>query len=105
MSTPLHPSMQVYQSFWRLLNAPGVHERTRAVFISLLANCEDEERLCSFVLHSVTTRVNAIFHSGLVHGSSYGLPAIRNPEELRVMLESEAVNDEARRWMADFLLY
>ncbi|KAG8781047.1 hypothetical protein FRC15_009065 [Serendipita sp. 397] len=105
MSTPLHPSMQVYQSFWRLLNAPGVHERTRAVFISLLANCEDEERLCSFVLHSVTTRVNAIFHSGLVHGSSYGLPAIRKPEELRVMLESEAVNDEARRWMADFLLY
>ncbi|KAG8870577.1 hypothetical protein FRC20_011670 [Serendipita sp. 405] len=105
MSTPSHPTMQDYQSFLRLLNAPGVHERTRAVFISLLANCEDEGRLCSFVLQSVTARVNHRSQSDLVHRRSYGPPAIHMTEELRVMFESEAFNDEARRWMADFLLY
>ncbi|KAG8825386.1 hypothetical protein FRC19_011502 [Serendipita sp. 401] len=88
MSTPSHPTMQDYQSFLRLLNAPGVHERTRAVFISLLANCEDEGRLCSFVLQSVTARVNHRSQSDLVHRRSYGPPAIHMTEELRVMFET-----------------
>ncbi|KAG8855992.1 hypothetical protein FRC20_000627 [Serendipita sp. 405] len=97
--------MQETQRLLRLLNTPNVREQTKAVFRSLLANCEDEKRLCSFVLESVRDRVNERFQSELDHCRTYGLPAIHMTEELRVKLESEALNDEARRWMADFLLY
>ncbi|KAG9037647.1 hypothetical protein FS842_003344, partial [Serendipita sp. 407] len=97
--------MQETQRLLRLLNTPNVREQTKAVFRSLLANCEDEKRLCSYVLESVRDRVNERFQSELDHCRTYGLPEIRMTEELRVKLESEALNDEARRWMADFLLY
>ncbi|KAG8853006.1 hypothetical protein FRB91_005573, partial [Serendipita sp. 411] len=103
--TVLFHTMQETQRLLRLLNTPNVREQTKAVFRSLLANCEDEKRLCSFVLESVRDRVNERFQSELDHCRTYGLPAIHMTEELRVKLESEALNDEARRWMADFLLY
>ncbi|KAG9053330.1 hypothetical protein FS842_008344 [Serendipita sp. 407] len=94
-----------HHSLLRLLNASDVREQTRAVFKSLIEHCEDEERLCSFVLESVRDRVSESLQSEIVRRRSCGSPAFPLPKELRVILESEALNDEARRWMADFLLY
>ncbi|KAG8826690.1 hypothetical protein FRB91_007408 [Serendipita sp. 411] len=97
--------MQEIQHLLRLLNAPDVRRPTRAVFRSLLANCEDAKRLCSFVLESIRARVNERLQSEIVHRRRHHLPAIHMTEGQHAMLESEALNDEARRWMADFLLY
>ncbi|KAG8853174.1 hypothetical protein FRC20_001312 [Serendipita sp. 405] len=105
VSTPSHSTMQDYQHLLRLLKAPDIREQTRAVFRSLFTHCEDEKRLCSFILESVRARVNDRVQSETDYRRSCGYPPIHLTAGLRFRFESEALNDEARRWMADFLLY
>lgn len=94
-----------------LLSRPDVREETRVVFASLLAHCEDVNRLCGFLLESIDARLveyasdkdaGWISSRPFEHSQHSSLHTI---EEERARLQSEALSEEAQRWLADFFLF
>jgi len=95
-----------------MLQFRGVSRETGAVLTSVLRRCTDEHNLSEYILQCVDETIQRrdqrfnlmyLYTSGGCT-SSHPLPGRVPPRTQLVGLVAESLNDEAGRWMSDFLL-
>jgi hypothetical protein len=95
-----------------MLQFQGVSRETGVVLTSLLRRCTDDHNLSDYILQCVDETVQtrdqgfnlmSLYTSGGYNGS-HSLAGCMLSRTQLVGLVAESLNDEAARWMSDFLL-
>jgi hypothetical protein len=95
-----------------MLQFQGVSRETSAVLISLLRRCTDAHNLSEYILQRVDETIQtrdqrfnlASLYTSDTCTCSDPLAGCLLPRTQLVGLVAESLNDEAGRWMSDFLL-